>query len=820
MKHLRLNLLERLAIPLQSSACGAGLVLALLVAALPIRAAQVFIVLRPGGTGWKIVEAEKITFNQKDKLRAGSGQTIELRPEEYKKLPQLEILRAGILRRHAGGYLVRRGQSDWEPVAADGAPVKTAISFATLWASTAVAIQTERNSKTSTSLQPAEIYAIIPGTDQNEAVAGLIAQEANFRGLGEANEEAAFEERMSALIALAPSVTGQGAARLQQVLLTGMMDNEKLMSSGIAQAKYLTTGLKYAAVSEKAYPTDQQQRTARDLLIARRKWLDQRMAILNALKAGELWDAFLNKYSDFQRWDNSFEDLRKSREEAFQKSGMQHYVEGQRYYADKNYAMALREANVAHTDLPSDPKITSFLETVKLDEERQTAAKRTKVVEDKTSASYRYVTNHLLLADNFINDGKLTEATREIELAKGADPESPRILYSRAKLQLASHKLREASGTIDDYSRQVVDDGGKGDELRTKIAYELSKSLEQKKTAVREAEAAGDYVKAFQDATDGLALDDHDLDFLLSAGFSGAILRKKADASEKLEKYISLAQAPGADRKRLADAYRAQAEVLKATLPQPEGRPNWFSAYNSPPGLAYCPISLMPNAHVSEVKAKKQTSVFQWNGDQLVAIHTTSQDPTDKASDVYFDYFKDRGGVRRVASEPFENPVKDVPTLFTEKGTVGAGASVYLGLPNHPVVDPLMIERLTGKRVATIVAGNPYFHPFVWSGVHAFLAEYDDQGRVKSARQISPGNPGSRTLDFKWDGSKLMEVAERGGDYRRTMVYSGNKLASETIALHGKSSKIEYIYKGEQLSEAKCGEDLSIDNRSRIVTFR
>jgi len=154
------------------------------------------------------------------------------------------------------------------------------------------------------------------------------------------------------------------------------------------------------------------------------------------------------------------------------------------------------------------------------------------------------------------------------------------------------------------------------------------------------------------------------------------------------------------------------------------------------------------------------------------------------------------------------------------EGTAGTGKGIYLGLPNHPVVDPLMVERLTGKRVATIIAGNPYFHPFVWDGIYVFIAEYDDKGRVKSARQIPGAGQAPRTLDFKWDGLRLTEIAERGGDYKRTMTYNGDKLTMETIAFRGKSSKIEYKYKGDQLLEAVCGEDASLDNRSRHVSFR
>jgi len=48
------------------------------------------------------------------------------------------------------------------------------------------------------------------------------------------------------------------------------------------------------------------------------------VAILKAFRAGEFWDAYLDKYGDFERWDNSYLDLRKSREQAFLLSGQQH----------------------------------------------------------------------------------------------------------------------------------------------------------------------------------------------------------------------------------------------------------------------------------------------------------------------------------------------------------------------------------------------------------------------------------------------------------------------------------------------------------------
>src|ERR1022692_3191448 len=89
--------------------------------ALVSSAAQVVLVLRTGADSWQVLEAEKIAINSKSKVRIGSARSLDVQPGEYKKLPAEEILRVGILRRHAAGYLVRKDGGNWAPLAPDGA---------------------------------------------------------------------------------------------------------------------------------------------------------------------------------------------------------------------------------------------------------------------------------------------------------------------------------------------------------------------------------------------------------------------------------------------------------------------------------------------------------------------------------------------------------------------------------------------------------------------------------------------------------------------------------------------------------------------------
>ena len=110
-------------------------------------AAQLVLIIRSGGNSWAFQEAEKITVNDKDKLRSGSAQKLKLLADEYKKLPAGQILRLGVLRRNAEGYMVHWNGANWEPLAPDGVNLKSGASttYAELWRSPRVAYQTDRN---------------------------------------------------------------------------------------------------------------------------------------------------------------------------------------------------------------------------------------------------------------------------------------------------------------------------------------------------------------------------------------------------------------------------------------------------------------------------------------------------------------------------------------------------------------------------------------------------------------------------------------------------------------------------------------------------
>jgi len=797
--------------------------------ALVSRAAQVVLILRTGPDAWQALEAEKIAINSKTKVRSGSVRSLDVQPGDYKKLPAEEILRAGILRRHADGYLVRKDGGNWIPMAPDGASIKAATTYAALWSSATISIQQERSAKNATAVKTEDVFAILPGADRNEAVVNFLSDAGNFRGAGEEDENETFAERMSLLVSAAGFVTGASANKLKDLILHEMETSDQRLNSGIAHYTDLQHGLLYVEVSKKAWPNDERQQKARNALLDKKHWLEQRMAILKAFYAGELWDAFLDKYldqyGDFGRWDNSFPDLRKLHDKAMAASFEWHRSEGERLYQAKQYVLALREFKLAQLRNPGDKKIEARIEVVSAIDQRGSIKQAPLKL---TDPNQMLIFRHLSAAKNYIHlekeknekDRRWDEAENEIQQAAALDEKCYSVLFARALLLEAQGKLPEALKVLDQYAKVAPDEEIKpGEELRATISPELNTQRRMLKDAVEKAEAEGDYPRAQQSAQSGVALDPADLYFLLHAGLNDAILRNRAEAKQQFEAYVRASQTSAGDEKERSRVY-SYLEALKTVPEEPEGDPNWYSGYKSPAGLFYCPVSLMPNAQANDIKAShKSATSFQWNRGQLDAVITHTQEPGERDVSVYFDYFNK--SVRRVATEPFTDKDDPAAMRFTANGAKGSGKGAYTALLNHSVVDPLMVERLTGKRVATIVAGNPYFQPFVWKGIYSFLAEYDDQGRVKSATLAGDANEGPLVLEFKWQGLQLQEIAQRGGQgYDRKMIYAGKRLDAEIISFRGKTAKIAYKYKGDHLAEADCGDDYSIDGRNRHVTFR
>ena len=789
--------------------------------------ASQFVLILHNEAGWQFQGADKVTIDGKPKFRRGSGPATEISQDAYKRLPE-DLIGSVPLRLHRKGYFLVRNAGNWEPLFPDGVSVKGAASAPALWSAAQVVIQADRGSKEQ-AMRTSEVFAILPGSaTPAEAAVTFLSDESNFRGAGEASATESFDERMSLLVGIAGVATGPAQAKLQAMLSEAMSSALQRANGATGRFTALMQGLQYVPVAEKAFPSDANLAKLNAALRDRLAWLNQRMAIVKALGAGTEWDSLIVKYADknaemggLEDYDDAFPDLSQLRDRSTKESETFHTNEAKRLYAltPKQCIPAQEQVRLAQARNPGSRDLDALSNEIRLG----CLGEKTTVTVGKpvaTPAQTTRVTGYITSAGRYMADGKFDDAEAEIKSAEAVFAGDPRIVLTRAKLLRARKSLKAAIDMLNQYDLLVSSDAAAMDQsaaLRADIEYDIKSGRETARAAAAKAEIDGDYPVALSKAVEGLGLDPGDPELLYRAGLDAAITRDVAAARGYWQTYLSSTQSQASENKRRTEVRGLLTEIA-ATPTAAAGAPNWFSGQSQPAGLAYDPVSLAPNFRPFEIKSsKKQTTEFDWKGSSLNSVKTTTLDPGARPVTVYFDYNPGEKGVRRVSMQAFDD--KDTGTVkLTAAGAMGAGKGTYVALFNNPGGNPYLIEKLTGRRVGTIVAGNPYFNPFVWTDVYSFLAEYDADGRVKSATPLK-GAPGAKPLDFQWDGNRLISITERGGDYRRDLHYNGGQLTDETIVSHGKTSKIEYKYNGGRVVEANCGDDFSLDGRSRHVLF-
>jgi hypothetical protein len=309
-----------------------------------------------------------------------------------------------------------------------------------------------------------------------------------------------------------------------------------------------------------------------------------------------------------------------------------------------------------------------------------------------------------------------------------------------------------------------------------------------------------------------------DPDLLFYGGFSAVIRRQTKEGRDLLTRYLAASANLDCNQEDHAKVLLLMPS-LDGALTASDGTPNWLSGWKLPSGVFYCPISLAFQPQIERIEgSNKLREAFDWDGDRLKGVSPSVEGGAGgerKISFVYDDksqqviWAADEENSRRPAGKDGDDPLQ----------------STNVVLLNSPVVDPLAVQRVTGKNVAVGIAFNRYFNPFVFEKLYYFRLTYDAQGRVSNARELSgpKGSPGEQSVEFEWNGMQLAAVRGFQGKakmYERTLQYQGGRLVSEEIQGQGKPSRIRYTYAGNRLVSAETTNDATLDNRSRKVAFR
>ncbi len=187
----------------------------------------------------------------------------------------------------------------------------------------------------------------------------------------------------------------------------------------------------------------------------------------------------------------------------------------------------------------------------------------------------------------------------------------------------------------------------------------------------------------------------------------------------------------------------------------------------------------------------------------------------------YFQYPRTPGALLTARIKPApSSPQKEfrAHVVHDDKGQfrmVDDDNQTEIVLPGNPSADLRILGILEGP-VGTTIAGNSFFNPFLWDGLHYFTVQYDAQDRAESAQEWGTDN----LVRFSWDGQRLTGIRafKKGSDkpyYQRTVTYSGSTIASEEFNLNGKSGHIRYIYGND-----RSLQQIKIENEGKDWTAK
>jgi tetratricopeptide (TPR) repeat protein len=770
----------------------------------------------------------KISFEAVDDFQINGGRKIRLLPEQaddvdpnaIRRLPKIDIAQAGLIRNDATGRLVSlngpraprdivipENYNPHAPTPAKDVPGRLSLS-----------VVRNKRAKQADVLATELFVVVLFGNTPDESVRDFVGKDWAFLNL---------DEQLAAMRGFVASFPSSPAIRVFRDSL------ERRISEGLTHLEeggfyndFLVTR-RFSELGRQAFPGDAPLEALENRVADRVKFIADRPKLLRSLAALGDWDTLLDKYQDFERYESSFPEMQALHQEALEESARMHAGRARAFEQRSDFEHAAREASAALVHDPSNPEIRKLLGDEKLQASQGEAlsnASRRKVLPKGLPADIRF-TNAIGNAARAIADKDFKKAQESIQDAEHENPGAPEILLERARLMVAQGHNSEALPLLDQYDRLVVDPGERerGYEVRRQVLSDVDKTKESTRQQMATLLKDGQYSKLDGLLRDALKLDRDDPEFLYQAGITAAILRDKERAKSLLNEFLTHANAIGVDPQRRERARRIltilkeqETTIHKASFP------------------FYDAQSLAFQIPLDSVSGNKVHITFNWANGRLDSIHTTFDD--DKGAQAYralvvagaadsgalsaaaagdpgnfFFEYDSSGALREVL--PKKNllpPAKtyNVHVVHDEKGrprVVDAEGRPEVVLPDHPYLDPAVLAVVEGAPVTSVVAGNSFFNPFFWDGIHWFTIQYDALGRAESAQERDADN----LVRFSWDGNQLTAVRayHKGSEvpyYQRTMTYAAGTITGEDYSVNGRSGRTRYIYaNGKTLQQVK-----------------
>jgi len=805
---------------------------------------SVFLVLAQLGLGQSVVVGTRTTdgkvsfetvedfqVNGSRKIRLLAEQKDDVDPNVVRKLAKIDISQAGLIRNDGTGRLVSLSgpRAPRDVVLPENYTLRAMTPAKDVPGRLGVSLVRNKRTKQADLIAPETFLVVLMGNTPDEAVRDFVGKDWAFLNL---------DEQLAAMRGFVASFPSSPATKTFRDFL------DRRISAGLARleeggpyGEFLVTR-RFSELARQSFPGDASLQALDDRVAERIKFIGERPKLLRSLAALGDWDTLLTKYQEFERYEGSFPEMQALRQEALEESARAHAHRARAFEQRSDFEQASREASSALGRDPLNREIRKLAGDEKLlasQIEAQSNASRRKILPKGLPADVRFG-NAINYADRAIVDKDFKKAQDAIQDAEHENPGAPEIILARAKLLAAQGRSAEAVPLLDQYDRLVVDPGEreKGYNVRRQVMYDLDKVKDSTKQQMAALEKDGQYSKLDELLRGALKLDSEDPDFLYQAGVTAAILRDTERAKVILGEFLAHSNALGVDPK-LRDRARRILSMVKE--PKPPAR--------KADGLYYDPQSLAFQIPIESVTASKVRMAFNWANGRVESIRTTFDDDkgaqlyrslvvagaadsgavgaasVDDPGNFYFEYHPS-GALREVLrkkSEPAAVKPYSVHVVHDAKGRallIDEDGHPEVVLPDHPYVDPAVLAVVEGGPVTSVVAGNSFFNPFLWDGVHAFTVQYDAVGRAESAQEWNADN----LVRFSWEGNQLVAIRayRKGSDapyYQRTIGYSGSAIAGEDYSVNGRSGKIKYSY-----TNGKNLQQIKIENEGKEWTAR
>jgi tetratricopeptide (TPR) repeat protein len=807
--------------------------LLLLFALLPLAEAQSVVVgtrTTDGKISFEVVEDFQV--NGSRKIRLLPEQTDDVDPNVVRRLAKIDMAQAGLIRNDGTGRVVslNGARAPRDIVLPENYSLRAPASAKEVPGRLGISLVRNKRAKQADLLAPELFVVALFGNTPDESVRDFIGKDWAFLNL---------DEQIAAMRGFVASFPSSPATKVFRDSL------ERRISAGLARLEEggpyndILATRRFSELARQAFPADAPLLALDDRVADRIRFIADRPKLLRSLAALGDWDTLLDKYQDFERYESSFPEMQTLHQEALEESARMHARRARAFEQRSDFDHAAREASAALVRDPSNREIRKLLGDEKLlasQGEAQSNASRRKILPKGLPADVRFG-NAINYADRAIADKDFKKAQESILDAEHENPGAPEIMLERAKLLAAQGRNSEALPLLDQYDRLVADpaEREKGYDVRRQVLYELDKLKDATKQQLAALLKDGQYTKVDELLRGALKLDGEDPEFLYQAGVTAAILRDKERAKIILDEFLSHANAIGVDPKLRDRARRILGIVQQEKLPAPR----------KPDTPYYDPQSLAFQTPIDSVAGNKVHLTFNWANGRLDSIRTTFDD--DKGAQAYralivagaadsgavaasamedpgnfFFEYHPSGALREVLPKKYPAAAAKPYTVHVAHDDKGRALLIdddkhpEIVLPDHPYVDPAVLAVVEGAPVTSVIAGNSFFNPFLWDGVHAFTVQYDRQGRAESAQEWNADN----LVRFSWEGNQLIAIrAYRKGSetpyYQRTITYSGSIITGEDYSVNGRNGKIKYIY-----TNGKNLQQIKIENEGKEWTAR